>query len=171
MSDTITVTGYIATDPRHTVAGDGRLPITSFRLASAQRRFDRNEQKWVDGETNWFTVTAFRQLATNAAGSFHKKERVIVTGRLRIRDWVSGDRSGTTVEIEADSIGHDLFWGTTSFTRSVQSTLTRQEDQAEDALPDALRQQIAAEAAEEASDSAEEALTPSSSNVSQSVPF
>jgi single-strand DNA-binding protein len=166
MSDIITVTGLIATDPRHLVAGEGRLPITSFRLASTQRRFDRKEQKWVDADTNWFTVTAFRQMATNAAGSLHRGDRIVVTGRMRVRDWEAGERKGTTVEIEADAVGHDLYWGTTSFTRSIQSSLTKQEDQQDDALPDVLRQEIAneSESTEEAADS----LTPS---VSAGLPF
>lgn len=145
MSDIITVTGLIATDPRHVITGEGRLPITSFRLASTQRRFDRNEQKWVDADTNWFTVTAFRQMATNAAGSLHRGDRVVVTGRMRIRDWEAGERKGTTVEIEADAVGHDLFWGTTAFTRTIQSSLTKQEDQQDDALHEAVREQIASE--------------------------
>jgi single-strand DNA-binding protein len=121
MTDTITLTGIVATIPRVVTTGD-ELAITSFRLASAQRRFDRNRNRWVDGETNWYTVTAFRQLATNAAGSVVRGDRVVVTGRLRIREWEAGERKGTTVEVEADAIGHDLTWGTTSFTRVITSS-------------------------------------------------
>ncbi|MFM6963409.1 MAG: single-stranded DNA-binding protein [Micrococcales bacterium] len=118
MSEFITVTGLVATTPRHLVTQDG-LPITSFRLAAAHRRFDRKENKWVDGETNWFTITAFRQLAINAAGSIAKGERVLVSGKLRVRDWDNGERAGTSVEVEADSLGHDITWGTSVFTRTV----------------------------------------------------
>jgi len=124
MSDTITVTGFVATAPRHLVTGEG-LPITSFRLASTQRRYDRRAGEWVDGETNWYTVTGFRQLAVHAAASLVKGDRVLVTGRLRIRDWTSGERSGTTVEVEAEALGHDLAWGTTVFTRAASSALLR----------------------------------------------
>lgn len=118
MSDTYTVSGLVATTPRHLVTQDG-LPITSFRLASSVRKFDRSQNKWVDGETNWFTITSFRQMAVNAASSINKGERIVVSGKLRIRDWDNGERSGTSVEIEADSLGHDLTWGTASFTRTV----------------------------------------------------
>ena len=118
MSDIVTVTGLIATTPRHVVTGEG-LPITSFRLASSQRRFDRATEKWVDASTNWYTVTAFRQLAINAVPSVTKGDRVVVSGRLRVRDWQNDDRTGTNVEIEAETIGHDLFWGTAVFTRTV----------------------------------------------------
>jgi len=120
MTDTITLTGIIATDPRALVTQSG-LSITSFRLASTQRRYDRVKGEWLDGETNWYTVTAFRQLAENVVGSLRKGQRVVVTGRLRIRSWESGDRSGLTVEVDADAIGHDLTWGTSSFERRVAS--------------------------------------------------
>lgn len=120
MTDTITLTGIIATDPRALVTQSG-LSITSFRLASTQRRYDRVKGEWLDGETNWYTVTAFRQLAENVLGSLRKGQRVVVTGRLRIRSWESGDRSGMTVEVDADAIGHDLTWGTSTFERRVAS--------------------------------------------------
>ncbi len=120
MTDLLTLTGLVATEPRHLVTSDG-LPITSFRLASTQRRFDRAEQKWIDGETNWYTITCFRQLAINVSSSIDKGNRVVVTGRLRIRDWTSGEKAGTTVEVDADAVGHDLAWGTAVYTRSVSA--------------------------------------------------
>ncbi|HEU0206745.1 MAG TPA: single-stranded DNA-binding protein [Pseudolysinimonas sp.] len=127
MTDSITLTGLVATTPRHLVTSEG-LPITSFRLASTQRRYDRGAQKWIDGETNWYTVTAFRQLAVNVVGSVNKGQRVVVSGKLRVRDWESGDRAGTTVEVDADALGHDLAWGTSVFTRSVASTVANDAD-------------------------------------------
>lgn len=118
MTDTITLTGLVGTKPRHVTTSDG-LDITSFRLASTHRRFDRAERKWVDAGTNWFTVTAFRTLATNAELSLQTGQRVIVTGRLKLRDWTTDQKSGTSVEVEADAIGHDLSWGSSVYTRSV----------------------------------------------------
>lgn len=117
MSDTITVTGIVATTPRHLVTSSG-LAITSFRLASSQRRFDRVKQTWVDAETNWYTVSSFRQLAHNVVHSVQKGEHVVVAGRLRIRPWENADRNGTSVEVEADTVGHDLAWCSTVYTRS-----------------------------------------------------
>jgi single-strand DNA-binding protein len=93
------------------------LAITSFRLASSQRRFDRAQEKWVEGDTNWYTVTTFRQLAANAAVSIKKGERVVVTGRLKVRDWQAGGKRGVNVDVEADALGHDLSWGTAAFSR------------------------------------------------------
>lgn len=130
MSDTITLTGVVATEPRTITTAEG-LAITSFRLASTQRRFDRTSQKWVDGDTNWYTITSFRQLATNSSASVKKGERVLVTGRLRIRDWENGERAGTNIEVEAEALGHDLMWGTAAFSRSISSApVDRLQDEA-----------------------------------------
>jgi single-strand DNA-binding protein len=118
MSESFTVSGLVATTPRHLVTQEG-LPITSFRLASSNRRFDRTKKIWVDGETNWFTITSFRQLAINSAASISKGDRIVVSGRLKIRDWDNGERSGTSVEVDAESLGHDLVWGTAEFSRTV----------------------------------------------------
>jgi single-strand DNA-binding protein len=126
--ETVSVTGLVATTPRHIVTQDG-LPITSFRLASSYRRFDLSQGKWVDGETNWFTVTSFKQLAINASGSLSKGDRITVTGTLRVRDWDNGERSGTSVELEATSMGHDLSWGTSVFTRTVLVREVEPEDE------------------------------------------
>ncbi|MCD2442384.1 single-stranded DNA-binding protein [Agromyces sp. SYSU K20354] len=116
MTDTITLTGIVGSDPRHHVTNQG-LAITSFRFASRHRYFDRTKGSWEDGETNWYTVSAFRQLAVNTSLSVRKGERLVVRGRLRQREWDNGTKSGTTVEIEADSIGHDLSWCVTTYGR------------------------------------------------------
>lgn len=123
MIDTITLTGLVATEPRVISTSDG-LNITSFRLASTQRRFNKAKDAWVDGETNWYTITGFRQLATNLASSINKGERVVVKGKLRIREWETGEKSGTTIEVEAEAVGHDLTWGTASYVRTTISTST-----------------------------------------------
>jgi single-strand DNA-binding protein len=102
----ITVSGLVATTPRHLVTQEG-LPITSFRLASE-----------IDGATNWYTITSFKALAINSAISISKGDRVILVGDLRVRDWDNGERAGTSVEIEATTIGHDLFYGSSVFTRT-----------------------------------------------------
>lgn len=117
LENTIAVTGLVATTPRHLVTQDG-LPITSFRLASQTKRFDEAQGKIVE-ETNWYTVSSFKTLAINVAGSISKGDRIMVSGILRVRDWDNGERAGTSVEIIAEALGHDLYWGSSQFTRTV----------------------------------------------------
>jgi len=76
-------------------------------------------------------VTSFRQLAINASTSINKGERIVVSGKIRVRDWDNGERSGTSVEIDADALGHDLTWGHASFTRTVLTRESIDEDQEE----------------------------------------
>lgn len=126
MRETTTVTGLVITTPRHLVTQDG-LPITSFRLACAHRKFDSMQNKWVDGNTNWYTITAFRTLAINMAGSVNKGERIVVMGELLVREWDNGERAGTIVEIEAKAVGHDLNWCTSAYTRTPLTTSDRED--------------------------------------------
>jgi single-strand DNA-binding protein len=53
--------------------------------------------------------------------SVSKGQRIVVTGRLRIRDWVAGEKTGTNIEVDADAVGHDLSWGTSAFVRNISS--------------------------------------------------
>lgn len=114
MNDIVTVVGRVATDPTQGQTRSG-APVTNFRLASTHRRFDDAAQQWVDGATNWYSVAAFRQLGEHAKASLRTGDSVIVTGRLRIRSWEANGKQGTSVDIDADAIGHDLRWGTTAY--------------------------------------------------------
>jgi single-strand DNA-binding protein len=104
----ITTTGLVATTPRFLLTVDD-LPCLSFRLASTDTS---NET------TNWYTITAFGQLASNLRDSIEKGDRVIVSGELNIRDWDNGERTGTSVELISSSVGHDLNYGTTKLART-----------------------------------------------------
>lgn len=128
MSDTITIVGNLATEPKQ--AAPGGIPITSFRLAASQRHFDRATATWVEGATNWYSISVFRTLGEHALESLRKGDRIFVRGRLRIRDWTAGEKSGTTAEIDADALGHDLLWGTTVFTRAARGVSEAQDDAA-----------------------------------------
>jgi single-strand DNA-binding protein len=118
MQDTITIVGTVGTPPRHIVSAAG-LAVTTFRLASSNRWFDRAQSRWVDGQTNWYSVSAFRQLALNTAASLQKGDAVIVVGKLKIKNWENGSRTGLNVDLDADAIGPDLSWGTARYAKTV----------------------------------------------------
>lgn len=120
MTDRITVIGNIATEPEQRRTGGG-VPVTSFRLASSQRYRDPQSGEWVEGTTNWYRVSVFRVLGENAFASLRKGQRVIVEGRLRLREWESNGKRGMEAEVDADAIGHDLKWGTAVFQRAASA--------------------------------------------------
>lgn len=116
MAETVTVRGTVATRPRH-VEPEAGAAITSFRLVTNDRRRERRSGVSDAGvQSNWFTVTAFDELAVSAEACIACGDPLVVAGRLCVRDW-EGEQLGVTVEIEAEAIGHDLSWGRSEFTR------------------------------------------------------
>jgi len=116
MTDNITVRGFVASEIRSSTTPGG-VATASFRLGSTDRRYDRASSTWVDGNTNWFTVQGYRQLAGNIGCSIKKGQRVIIVGRLKMRSWEKDGRIYHVAEIDAESVGHDLMWGSANFTR------------------------------------------------------
>ncbi len=137
---TITVLGNLVNEVemRFTPSGEA---VASFRVASTTRRFDRVGERWIDGDTHYFTVSCWRNLAHNVATSLMKGMPVIVTGRLRSREHEKtvGDQTMIMryVDIEAVSVGHDLTKGTSSFHRVKRDSVVESERRM---LADALGQ-------------------------------
>ena len=119
MSDTILIRGFTASDPALSTLPNG-VPVVNFRLASTPRWQDATGT-WKEGTTNWYTVKAYRRLAQNIATSIEKGQPLVVSGRQRISRWNREDGTqGTTVEVDALGIGHDLNYGTSIFARTVE---------------------------------------------------
>ena len=137
MNDLImTVNGWVATDPSQHVGPTGAR-LTSFRMASTSRFFDREKAEWVDGRTEWFTVKVFRSAAITVANSIHKGQPVTVHGRFRTAEWEGEGGPRVDLVIDATSVGHDLTRGTAEFTRAVgRESLTGDGDETEEAAED-----------------------------------
>ena len=135
MSDTITVRGFAGTDPEHRRPASG-TEVTTFRLGSTPRWLSAQTGEWSSGSTNWYTVAAFGRLADNIAESISKGDPVVVVGRPKVRQWENDDGiKGTDVEVSAQSVGHDLTYGRTAFSK-VSSTTTRPGEEAQPHAPD-----------------------------------
>ncbi|MGO3319717.1 MAG: single-stranded DNA-binding protein [Microbacterium gubbeenense] len=117
MTEYTAITGNVATEPtvQKTQAG---ATMTRFRVACPNRQRDVQTGEWVDRESSWFTVFAYGSLAENAMKTLSKGMRVIAAGQLKVRDWAKDDRSGTSAEVHADSLGLDLRWGKSTFERT-----------------------------------------------------
>jgi single-strand DNA-binding protein len=109
MADThVTITGNLTDDPdlRFTPTG---APVANFRLAVTARV--RDGEGWRDGDTSFFRVNVWRQLAEHTADSLSKGDRAVVIGRLKSRSWETpeGERR-SVVEVEADEVAPSLRW-------------------------------------------------------------
>jgi len=104
----VTVVGTLVSDARpRRVGPDGRL-VLNFRIASNERRYDKASASWVDGDSLYLSVSCWRTLAENAA-CLVKGDPVIVSGRLRTREWTTEEGvRRSVVEMEASAVGPDL---------------------------------------------------------------
>ena len=82
----MTVVGNVIRDVDLRFTGNGD-PVASFRVASNTRRFDRNSERWIEGDTHYLSVTCRRTLAMNAANSIKKECRSWFTGGCVVVRW------------------------------------------------------------------------------------
>lgn len=112
---TVTLQGWVGTEVNYRETSVGR--VASFRVGCTPRY--RREGIWVDGETTWYTVNAWRTLALHVLESVKRGDAVVVHGRLRADTWRKDDGSESmTLVVDAHSIGHDLNRGVSVFTRA-----------------------------------------------------
>jgi len=114
----ITLRGFVTAEPKFRQTTVTATPLAEIRMGSTPRRLDRETGEWRESPTTYYTIKCWRRLAINAASSLHKGDMVLVRGRLSVRNWVDNQqRPRETVEIEADSLGHDLAYGWSHFLR------------------------------------------------------
>ena len=115
MRSTVTLSGNLTSDVtlRSTSAG----PVAGFRMACTESWWDKKTDRWAERVT-YLQVSAWRQLGEHVAASLAKGQPVIVVGKLRQREY--DDKDGihrTVIEVDADTVGHDLTRGRATFVR------------------------------------------------------
>jgi single-strand DNA-binding protein len=112
----VTLSGWLGGDV--TLRNAGGVAVAGFRVASTPRRYVRKTDSWEDGDTQWYSVNAWRALAENCDRSLRRGDPVVVHGKLSAHAWTN--KAGlevTTFEVEAAFVGHDLNRGTSEFHR------------------------------------------------------
>ncbi len=103
----VTIIGTVITDVTPKKTQDGTR-IASFRVASNQRKFDKESQAWVDGDSLFVAVTCWRDLAKHVSASLVKGDPVIVMGRLYTRQYEQEGQRRSITELDARTVGPDL---------------------------------------------------------------
>ncbi|GGL76787.1 single-stranded DNA-binding protein [Glutamicibacter protophormiae] len=117
MADLMTIRGIVGTEPQLSITPKG-LAVLKFRVATHERKRDGETGQWVDGATSWFSVSAFRALAENAMESIAQGDHLVIFGKLQIRQFDRPDGTrGMSADLEAYSLGHDLRYGISQFTK------------------------------------------------------
>jgi single-strand DNA-binding protein len=114
---TFSVTGYVATPPKSGWTRDGTRTLY-MRVGWTPRRIDKRTGEWADQPTSFVSVTCYRKVAENAAACLRRGDPIVLKGTLRVREY--GDDKRVTVDVFADSIGHDLSRGVTIFKKNAE---------------------------------------------------
>jgi single-strand DNA-binding protein len=117
----ITIVGNLVDDPELRFTPSGQ-PVAKFRVASTPRVRDNTTGEWKPGESLFLSCTVWRQAAENVAESLQRGMRVIVSGRLRQRNWETqqGEKR-TSFEIDVDDVGPSLQWASAKVTKAQRS--------------------------------------------------
>jgi len=117
MADThVTLTGNLTDDPELRFTPTGAA-VASFRVAVTPRVKDGDT--WRDGDTSFFRVNAWRDLAEHLTESLSKGARVIVVGQLKARSWETPEgEKRSAVEVTAEEVGPSLRWATATVERA-----------------------------------------------------
>lgn len=105
--------GNVVADPSVRFLDSGK-PVATFAIAV--KRGKQGEE-----HTSFFDCAAWGTIAENIANSFHRGDRVIISGELKQRTYE--DKNGnkrSAVEVQVDGAGHDLRWATSLVTRAEQ---------------------------------------------------
>lgn len=113
--NSITLVGNLTRDPEIRFTATGRA-VASFGIAVG-RRYQVNGE-WQE-QTSYFNITAWGQLGENAAATFAKGTRVVVTGRLEQREYTTREgEKRTAIDVIADELGPSLRWATANVVRT-----------------------------------------------------
>ena len=114
----ITIVGNLVADPELRFTSSGQ-PVATFRVASTPRIRDAATNEWKDGDSLFLTCNVWRQAAENVAESLQRGMRVIVSGRLRQRNYETKEGEKRTVyEVEVDDVGPSLRNASAKVTRA-----------------------------------------------------
>jgi single-strand DNA-binding protein len=121
LNDTIvTLAGHVGGDVVLRPVGDS--VVAHFRVACTPRKLRRSTNQWVDGPTQWYGVTAWRQLAEHCGESLRRGDPVVVHGRIQANTYIN--KAGlevTTLDVDALTVGHDLNRGVSHFSRPLRA--------------------------------------------------
>jgi single-strand DNA-binding protein len=121
-----TITGKLVRNPFLKFTSSGQ-PIADFSIATRRRWRDSATQEWQES-TTYVEVTAWGDLARNAAESLREGHRITVNGRLEQRGWeTQGGEKRSQLEIAAHDIAASMRFATMVITKAEQ-----QDDQGED---------------------------------------
>lgn len=99
----ISVTGRLTSDPeiKYTPSGDA---VVKLSVAVNERKFVRATNQWVDGETMYLRVEAWKQLGEKSAEQLRQGDTVTVLGDLKPDNWEKDGQKRIGFKVSAREI-------------------------------------------------------------------
>lgn len=103
----ITIIGNLTQDPELRFTKTNK-PVATLRVACSDRKKDEAGQ-WVDGDTLYINAVVWNATAQHVAESVSRGDTVIITGKLKQREYQDNDGNTKTIyEVQADYVGAEL---------------------------------------------------------------
>ena len=106
--------GNLTGDPEVRTTTSGKK-VANFSVASTERV--RVNGEWTDGDTSFFRVAVWDQYGVNVAASLVKGSRVIVLGKLTVRDYEVDGEKRVSLDVAADEVGAALRYASATLVR------------------------------------------------------
>lgn len=117
----ITITGTLVADPELRFTPNGHA-VANFTVAANDRRLNRDTGNWEDAGATFLRCSLWKDAAENLTNSLNKGERVLLTGRLRQREWTTPEGDTRQLfEVDVTEIGPSLRFATASVTKATRT--------------------------------------------------
>jgi single-strand DNA-binding protein len=119
----VIITGNLTRDPEMSSLPSGTT-VCTLRVACNGRRKNNETGEWED-QPNYFDVSVWGPQGENCSRYLRKGRPVAIDGRLRWREWTSGDQKRQAVDIIAETVqflgGRDDAGNGNGFSSSVRA--------------------------------------------------
>jgi single-strand DNA-binding protein len=95
------------------------VAVCNVSLAVTPRRFDKQANAWTDQPTQWYRVSAWREMAEQVAETvIDKGMRIVVVGTLNPREFEQNGVKRMALEVDADEVAVSLKYATAKVTKA-----------------------------------------------------
>ncbi|MBM7772428.1 single-strand DNA-binding protein [Actinokineospora baliensis] len=105
----ITLVGRVVGDPTHRRYEENK-DLVRFRLHTKERRYDPDQRTWGDVNPMYFTVHCWDALGAAVRKTLRGGNRVLVQGKLHLRQYEGQDKQKLDARVDARAIGVDLMF-------------------------------------------------------------
>ena len=150
----VNLIGFVATQPKKGRTKTGSLTL-SMRVGWTPRAVNKATGEWSDLPSSFATVQCYRKVAEHAAVCLRKGDPIVLRGSLRVREYT--DQSGqrrSAVEIQAESLGHDMGRGISTYSK-LQARTELTADEYEESLAAGERSRLPGDVEQSAEDARE----------------